>query len=189
VKLQAGLAAAIVAGGAAAVVADRWLARLGGSSDGSMPVPIDTRVVIDAPIADVWATLVDIERQPLWMTDLKDVRVETPGPATFGTRAIGRVRILGLSLSDPVVVVEFEPPRRYSIRHDGFVRGWGEMELRPGADGTSTIITWSETLIAPFLPFLGVIVARPVLAHVFQADLHRLRQLFEGADRAPFAVG
>jgi polyketide cyclase/dehydrase/lipid transport protein len=126
----------------------------------------------------VWAVVADLDGQPRWMHDMKDVRVE-PGPVGVGTRGIATVRIFGMSTRDPVRVTAFEPPRRFSIEHLGTFTGHGDLTLEPGADGTTTIVRWDETLIAPALPHVWATIAEPLMTAIFQADLRRLRDLAE----------
>jgi uncharacterized membrane protein len=157
-------------------VADRLLAA---RRDGAPPAPIRSFVVIDAPIQRVWDELADIEGQPRWMVEMKSVRMLTPDPLGVGSRGLARVRILGIGVEDPVTVTEFEPPRRFAIRHEGLFTGGGTIDLTPGSDGRSTIVTWDETLIPPVLPDLGAVIGRPILGSIFQSDLHRFRELLE----------
>jgi uncharacterized protein YndB with AHSA1/START domain len=166
-----------ILGGVAAWLAERNLAM---AAHGRQPAPIRTFVVIEAPIDRVWAEVSDIESQPRWMHDMKSVTVTTPGPTEVGTRGKATVRILGISTTDPVTVTEFEPPRRFGIRHEGRFSGAGLIALEPGADGSTTVVTWDETILPPLLPRLGSLVLRPVLTRVFQADLDRLREIIEG---------
>jgi len=165
-----------VVGYAVGWIADRWLRTQ--VDDGEVP-PIESLVVIDAPIERVWAVLADIEGQPRWMADMKSVRLLTPPPVGVGTRGESTVRILGMSVTDPVTVTEFQPPTRFSVEHEGAFTGSGTFELEPGADGTTTVVRWVETLRAPVFPHLGARAGFPVLSAVFQADLERLRRLVE----------
>jgi len=174
--IGASVRGAIVVAVAAAAI-DRILGR---HAAGAIAAPIESFVVIEAPISDVWSELANIEGQPRWMTDLKAVRLLTPPPVGLGTRAEGTVRILGVPVRDPVTVTAFEPPTRFAIRHEGRFSGEGTIDLEAGADGRSTIVRWRERLVPPLLPNLGALLQRPVLREVFQADLHRLRRLFEG---------
>jgi len=164
-----------VATGAAAV-ADRWLA---GRSTTGAPPTIHSLVVIDAPIQQVWDVVSDIPSQPRWMHEMKSVRLLTPPPVGVGTRGEATVRILGITVIDPVTITEWEPPVRFAVRHEGTFTGHGVITLESGADGTTTIVRWAETLIPPTLPHLAAAVQRPVLAAIFQADLERLRRLVE----------
>lgn len=157
-------------------VADRVLRALAG---GRPPAPVSSLIVVDAPIERVWHELADIEGQPRWMTEMKSVRVLTPGPVGVGTRGEATVRILGISVTDPVEVTEFTPPTRFAIRHEGTFSGRGVITLEAGPDGSTTIVRWEEALVAPALPHLWAELSRPVLSTIFQADLERFRQLVE----------
>jgi uncharacterized protein YndB with AHSA1/START domain len=161
------------------VVVDRVLAARRGSAP---PQPLRMLTVIDAPIERTWGVVADIPLQPTWMHEMKEVRLLTPGPVRVGTRGEATVRIFGIGVTDPVEVTELEPPTRFGIRHEGLFTGGGVITLEPGADGTTTIVRWDETLVPPFLPALGALAMGPVLREIFQADLHRLRQLVETGD-------
>ncbi len=163
---------------AAGWVVDQVLRR---GADGEPPAPISSLVVIDAPIDRVWSVVADIERQPTWMLEMKSVRLLTPPPIGVGTRGEATVRILGISVTDPVTITEFSPPTRFSVRHEGTFQGGGTITLESGADGTTTIVRWDETLIAPLFPHLGAVVQTPILRSIFQADLERLRAILETA--------
>ena len=159
-------------------IADRFLARRTGVG---APPPFASLVVIDAPIERVWAVLADIEGQPRWMREMKSVRLLTPPPTVVGTRGEATVRVFGLAVTDPVEVTEFEPPTRFAIRHEGTFTGGGVITLEPGADGTTTIVRWDETLIAPLMPHLWRVLAEPLFGTIFQADLGHLRDLVEAS--------
>ena len=154
-------------------------------SGGAEPAPIRSVIVIDAPIERVWVELADIEGQPRWMLEMKAVRLVTPGPVGVGSVGEADVRVLGISVTDPVTITEFEPPRRFGISHDGTFKGRGLITLEAGADGTTTIVRWDELLVPPVLPHLGALVMTPILGAIFQADLGRLKELVEtGSDPA-----
>jgi uncharacterized membrane protein len=157
-------------------IVDRVLATRAGD-DG--PDPIRSVIVIDAPIDRVWGILADIEGQPRWMHEMKVVRVLTPGPIGVGTAAEAEIRILGIGVTDSIIITAFEPPRRFAIRHVGQFSGEGIIELESGADGSTTIVEWVEMLIPPYLPHLGGAVLAPILGRIFQADLGHLRDLVE----------
>lgn len=165
-----------IVGAVAGWLADRWLAS---RNPGQPPEPIRTVVVVDAPIGAVWRELADVEGQPRWMHDMKAVRILTGGTVGVGTRAEADVRIFGMGVVDPIAITVFEPPRRFAIRHEGQFSGEGLIELEPGADDSTTIVRWDETLVPPYLPHLSAVLLRPILARVFQADLERFRALAE----------
>ncbi len=170
------LAALGALGAVGAFAADRLLARWRG---GGHPQPLRMLVVVDAPIEETWAVVADVPLQTEWMVEMKRVRLVTPGPLAVGTRGEATVRIFGIPVTDPVEVVELEPPTRYAIRHEGLFTGGGLITLEPGADGSTTIVRWEETLVAPLLPEIAGAITGPVLRTIFQADLHRLKRLVE----------
>jgi hypothetical protein len=157
-------------------VVDRLLARRRG---GKPLEPLRMLEVVDAPIERTWAVVADVPRQVEWMHEMQSIRFLDPVPAGEGTRAEATVRILGISVTDPVTITTVEPPTRYAIRHEGLFEGGGVITLEPGADGTTTIVRWEETLIPPLLPELGALLQAPVLRRIFQGDLRHLKRLVE----------
>jgi uncharacterized membrane protein len=145
---------------------------------------VETLIVIDAPIERVWEVLADVPGQPRWMRDMKAVRILTPGPIAEGTRSEGTIRILGITVTDPVEITTWEPPQRFAVRHEGLFEGSGQIALQAGAEGTTTIVRWSEVLVPPVLPWLWSELNRPVFRHVFQTDLENLRDLVESGGAA-----
>jgi uncharacterized protein YndB with AHSA1/START domain len=159
-----------------AFLADWLIAR---SRGGRGPDPMHMLVVIDKPIDVVWAAVADVPFQVEWMAEMQELVLDPPGKAHVGQRGSATVRIMGVSVTDPVEITELEPPRRYAIRHLGIFKGGGVITLEPGADGTTTVLRWDETLIPPVLPQLGALVQAPILRSIFQADLERLKELVE----------
>ena len=180
-----GLIRLALVGAGAAYVADRILAR---RAEEAPREPIVSEVEIDAPADAVWAVVADVTGQPRWMTDLKAVEALSSGPIGVGSRYRGRVRILGITVDDPVEITEFDPPRRFAIRHDGRFTGSGIIDLEPVGDGSRTRVTWNETLVPPVLPHLGAAIGAPILSAVFQADLDRLKVLVEDGEAALAAL-
>jgi uncharacterized membrane protein len=152
---------------------------LADQAKGAPPESIQSRVVVDAPIEQVWAVLADIERQPEWMTEMQSVRLLSDGPIGVGTQCEADVRFFGISVADPVTITEFEPPMRYAIRHEGAFKGTGSITLESGADLTTTVVRWEEQLSPPVLSHLSALVMTPALTNIFQADLARFKELVE----------
>lgn len=156
-----------------------WLAGRGTAAGQSVPPPVETLIVIDAPIEPVWGQISDIRSQPRWMADMKSVRLTTADPLGVGSRGVAIVRILGISVRDPVTITAFDPPRHFAVEHEGRFKGRGVIRLEAGADGSTTIVRWAETITPPVLPWLGAAMLRPILGHVFQTDLARLKAIIE----------
>jgi uncharacterized membrane protein len=165
-------------------VADWWAGeRKDNLRDLGLSGPIRSSILIRAPIEQVWDQLVDIPGQVRWMRDLKAVSVESPGPIGPGTRARGKVRVLGITVPDSVEVTDWQPPERYGYRHLGPWRGDGIFSLTRAADDL-TRVDWEERLVPPALPNLGDVLQHLVLGPIFQEDLEGLKSLLEGGRTA-----
>lgn len=157
-----------------------------------MPVTIRF-ITIHAPRQRVWDVLVDVPAQPRWMHDLKSLALDPPGlPVRVGTRAVGTVRMFGVTQSDPIEITDLRAPERYAIRHHGRFVGRGAFDLAPLRGERSTRVLWREELfldprslglprslqrLVTRLARLVDPLLRPVFALVFRADLRRLRTL------------
>jgi len=166
-----------LAGLGGAFLVDRWIGSLiarGEAIDPAMKMAITIR----APIDEVWDVIADIERQPLWMEEMKSVRMTSPGPVGVGSRGEADVRIFMIGVVDPVEVDVYDPPTRFGIRHVGTFTGEGRITLE-AIDAGRTLVRWDERLVPPVFPNLGQIVQKPILGTIFQGDLERLKELVE----------
>jgi uncharacterized protein YndB with AHSA1/START domain len=141
------------------------------------------QVDVDAPPEQVWAALVDWDRQGEWML-LTDVRaVEGDGQGVGGRLAAvtglrlpgGLLRGRRLGVLDTMLITAWEFPRRVDVRHTGrVVRGTGTFEVRPRDGGRSTFV-WTEGLDLPLgvLGRAGWPLVRPVMAAGVRLSLRR----------------
>ena len=171
------LAALAITGVTGAFAIDRWIGDLIARGEAIDPV-MKMAITIAAPIDDVWDTVSDIERQPLWMEEMKAVRLTTPGPVGVGTRGEADVRIFLVGIVDAVEVDVYDPPTRFGIRHVGRYTGGGRITLE-AIDRARTLVRWDERLVPPIFPHLGQLLQKPVMGAIFQADLERLREIVE----------
>jgi uncharacterized protein YndB with AHSA1/START domain len=141
------------------------------------------QIDVDAPPEQVWAALVDWDRQGEWVlfTDVRAVDGDAQGVggrfnAVTGLRLPGR--LLGgrrIGVLDTMLITAWEFPRRVDVRHTGrVVRGTGTFEVRPRADGGSTFV-WTEGLDLPLgaLGRAGWPLLRPVMAAGVRLSLRR----------------
>ncbi|MGW0231895.1 SRPBCC family protein [Actinopolymorpha singaporensis] len=135
---------------------------------------------IAAPARRVWDLLVDWERQGEWMP-LTKVRV-LPGPREgLGTRLEAVTGVGPAGVTDPMEVVDWAPPGRCVVRHDGRVlRGTGTFEIEPLAADRCRF-TWREDLTAPGGPIGEAVFAGlgRVSTPFFGYALARLAKLAE----------
>jgi uncharacterized protein YndB with AHSA1/START domain len=143
------------------------------------PVHITTTVALSRTPAQVWPFLVDWERLPRWMGEMRDVRITSARREGVGVEAIATVRIAGISTRDRIRVTRWEPPNVLEIAHLGWVKGTGQLQLSPVRNGSG--LEWCETLLPPWgaLGRLGMRAILPLMRRVFRRDLERLKRLVE----------
>jgi uncharacterized protein YndB with AHSA1/START domain len=141
-------------------------------------------VDVAAAPEQVWAALVDWERQGEWMllTDVATVDGEgqVPGAQGVGGRLAARTGIplpggRRLGVLDTMLITAWEAPRRVDVRHLGkVVRGTGTFEVVPRGESASTFV-WTEQLDLPLgrLGQLGWPLVRPVMAAGVRLSLKR----------------
>lgn len=141
---------------------------------------------VGAPRKLVWDTLVDIERQPVWMRDALDVQLQGSEPLGAGSRLRVPTRLGPLKTIDELEVTAFEPPQHWAVKHDSsLVRGTGEFVLVESETGDATEVHWSQHFEAP-LGLLGefaLTALEPFVRRALANDLERLKRLCEAEAR------
>lgn len=120
--------------------------------------------MLPVPLEEAWTVLLDWERQADWMPDADRVRVVSDRRDGVGVRLAVRTRLFGVpAFTEPIEVVEWDPPRRLAIRHGAIVEGIGTWTLEPVQGGTR--FTWREDvrLAVPLIGELAAAAYRPVM--------------------------
>ncbi|PWI40949.1 Immediate-early protein 2 [Streptomyces sp. ICBB 8177] len=104
--------------------------------------------------AEAWLRVTDWERHAA-PVPLTAIRVTTAPPTGPGTRFTARTCVGRVGFDDPMEVTRWQPPgdgpglcrldKRGSV-----VTGWAEIEVRPGASGST--VQWREDLRVAALP-------------------------------------
>jgi uncharacterized protein YndB with AHSA1/START domain len=144
--------------------------------------PIEVSVLIDAPLARVWAELADFGSHPQWMDDAATVRFLTDRTTGIGTRIEAATRVGPLRASDVMEVVRWEVERTIVVEHVGSVKGFGRFDIVPIGDGTE--MRWVEDLRFPWWMGgpVGLAVAGPILQRIWRGSLMRLKGRLEISD-------
>lgn len=126
----------------------------------------------------VWADVAQLGTHVEWMADAESIEFESESRSGRGTVMRVLTKVGPLRTTDVIRVVDWDPPRRIGVRHEGLVTGSGEFTLVPIAGGTRFI--WSETLEMPLYlgGRVGALAAKPVLTWVWRRNLRRLATRF-----------
>jgi Polyketide cyclase / dehydrase and lipid transport len=144
----------------------------------------ELRVTVDvaAPVDQVWAAVTDWHRQGEWMLGTT-VTVTDGDGESVGARLRAVTGKGPLSFADPMVITEWDPPRRCVVQHLGrVVRGGGVFEVRARPGGAELI--WTELLDLPLGPLgrLGWPLVRPAFRW---GVTHSLNRFARWAERYP----
>lgn len=140
---------------------------------------IRVTTLIDAPPAEVWDYLEDIESHVDWMADARAIRFVTEQRRGVGTRYECDTRVGPLRLNDVMEITEWVPGKAMSVRHGGLVAGSGRFSLKKARRGR-TFFQWREKLTFPLWlggP-VGALAAKPVLRRIWRRNLERLAERF-----------
>ena len=72
----------------------------------------EASIVINRPVGQVFAVLVDSKNQPKWDTGLLEARLMPDGPVSVGTRITEVRKLMGRTSENTGEVIEFEPNAR-----------------------------------------------------------------------------
>jgi carbon monoxide dehydrogenase subunit G len=141
-----------------------------------MPTPlrIAAEVTVDAEPGLVWRAAVDWPRQHEWIWGTRVTGGHGTGAEVTGFTGIGPI-----GFTDPMVITEWDPPRRCVLKHTGrVVRGTGIFEVAP--HGQRTEFRWTEHLQLPVPPAVGQLASRviaPIAAWGLRSSLRRFARL------------
>ena len=145
-------------------------------------VPVD----IAAPAATVWQVVTDWPAQGQWILGTR-VSMDGPGDGRrLGARFVAVTGIGPVGFTDPMEVVEWDPPRRCVVAHLGrVVRGDGVFEVAELGASRSRFL-WTERLELPLGPLgrLGWPLVRPAFRTGVEYSLRRLARLCEARYRS-----
>ncbi|MFD0318073.1 SRPBCC family protein [Streptomyces flavalbus] len=131
------------------------------------------------PSPESWRRLTDWPRHGA-VVPLTRVTVETAPPTREGTVLVARSGVGPLAFDDRMEVVEWRPPTdgtaagRCRLEKRGrVVRGWAEIEVRPGP-GSGSRVVWREEIGVRFLPRVADPLLRGASRVVFGRAVERL---------------
>ena len=138
-------------------------------------------IFIARPPAEVFAYVDDIEREPEWQPNLREVEQTPPGPTKVGTRKRYVSDFLGKRVENTYEVVALEPGRRiaYETTRDSSVDVTSEVVCAPEDGGTRLTLT-AEGRPRGMLRFVPSAVMEKAYRDELTAALERVKARLEG---------
>lgn len=134
--------------------------------------------VVDRPIDEIWAILVDLFNTPRLPGGSMALRQTSPGPMALGSIFEGRRIVLGIETRIRERVIEWDPPNLLAATIES--RAFHVVErftLVAGPDGTSCTDALDIELRQP-LKLIGPII-EPFLRRQRNAQLRQAKDMFE----------
>ncbi len=141
-------------------------------------VKVDHELVIDRPVAEVYAYLTDIDSLAEWQASVVRVRRETDGPTAVGTRFVEDRSALGRQVSSTIEVTEHEPDRIFSVRVVSGPVHFRVTHTFEALGGGTRLHVHGEGEPQGLARMAGMLVARQAKRE-FERDFGRLKELLE----------
>jgi len=125
-------------------------------------VTVETSIIINRPIEEVFAYLTDARNNPQYDTGLVEVRQTPESPVGLGTKITEVRKFLGRKIESSREVVEYEPPTKCIQKNTaGPFPVEGSLTFEPTAEGTK--VAWKfEMKPGGFFALAEPLVARSV---------------------------
>ena len=136
--------------------------------------------VINCTPEETWASVEDISTHIEWMADAESITFTSDQRSGVGTQFECLTKVGPLKTVDVMTVTAWGPPTRMGIEHRGMVTGSGDFMISSDGRGR-TIFCWDEVLHFPWWMggVIGEYFGRPLLKHVWRANLRRLKERAE----------
>jgi uncharacterized protein YndB with AHSA1/START domain len=142
---------------------------------------LETWVVINRPINEVWAFLSDPFNVPRWRGSRLAVQVTSPGPVGVGSTLQHRIAVFGLETRLTHTVTEWDAPHTlaWAVRFPGVDSASERYSLEATADGTKVTRVYEgepRGMLKLLSPIVGALIRRQA-----DAQNQKLKRLLEAS--------
>ncbi len=145
---------------------------------------MEGRARIEAPAADVFAYLSDLDNLAEWQSGVVSAQRVDSGPMRVGSSARLTRDLVGQRLEVPLTVSDYEPPDRLGITTEASgVRLAAMLDLRPLDDGATDLLFMMEIRGSMLTSFMEPMIASAAKGDI-AASLQRLKDRFSRPEGA-----
>lgn len=145
---------------------------------------MEGRARIEAPAADVFAYLSDLDNLAEWQSGVVSAQRVDSGPMRVGSSARLTRDLVGQRLEVPLTVSDYEPPDRLGITTEASgVRVAAMLDLRPLDDGATDLLFMMEIRGSMLTSFMEPMIASAAKGDI-AASLQRLKDRFSRPEGA-----
>jgi len=141
-------------------------------------IKIETSIVINCSIEEVFAFVTDVEKMPQWSAELLEVKKTSEGPVGVGTTFSAVAKFLGRRMENDHEVSEYEPNSKFAFMPtSGPVQMEAKYTFESVAGGTKVSVV-AEAETGGFFK-----LAEPILARMgkrqYETNFANLKDLLE----------
>jgi uncharacterized membrane protein len=142
-------------------------------------IKIESSIVIERPVEQVFAFLADLENAPKWQSGLTDSTKLTDGAIGVGTKFREVIRIVGRPVETVCEITAYEPGRRMQFKSNSSKVIQYTVEYSFHAVGNDTRIeATGETQLGGLWRVIELLFAGEVKREA-KAELQRLKEVLE----------
>jgi carbon monoxide dehydrogenase subunit G len=140
---------------------------------------VERQAVIDAPPAEVFAYLANLDNLSEWQMGVTSARRTSEGDMGVGGTAIVVRELMGQRIEAPLTITEYDPPRRLAIGSEvSGVKADGILDLAAIDNGATTELSFAmENRGSMLTRFMEPMIASAAGGDI-DASLQRLKQRF-----------
>jgi uncharacterized protein YndB with AHSA1/START domain len=142
---------------------------------------IETSIVINRPIGEVFALVSDAENSPRWASQSVTYRKTATGPLGVGTTYRIVNSVMGWPVESNIVVTEYEPNQRYTIASTGGPFRFVARHIFEAVEGGTRIHLTSQAEVSGLFRLVAPLVISLTRRQV-RANYRNLKRLMEAAD-------
>jgi hypothetical protein len=140
-------------------------------------IHIEESILINRPIAEVFAFMSETKNLHLWQTDVLEARQAPEGPVQVGTQVTMVRSVMGRKMDGTSSIVTYEPPTRYAFKSTSGPAVTGVNTCEATANGTKVSAMFdmqTEGLFSLADPLVALTIKRSV-----ESGLANLKELLE----------
>ena len=139
---------------------------------------IETSILINRPVEEVFAFAADTEKIALWAGAVTEAKQTSEGPVGVGTTSNRVTQLLGRRLESSNVVTEYQPNSRYSAKVTSGPVPLEEHLSFEAVQGGTRVTLAVDTEAAGFFKLAAPILTR-IISRQVENDVETLKDLLE----------
>lgn len=149
-------------------------------TEGDAPmIRIETDVVIEAPIEDVFDFVTSPENDVLWLAGVVKAEKTSEGPTDVGATSTSEIHFLGMNITTGWEVTEYDPPNHIKVKSiSGPVPIQASHSFETTAEGGTRVKLLGEAEVGGFFR-LGEPIVGPMVQRQWETSYLNLKDVLE----------